>query len=118
MVSVNLTAPLSGDQSLMTTGDGVSASSEIIFEALLPDVSITPILFYDNPLSIGPNTTLVSPLSTTLSASETLMANTPYLLIVGVDAESSGLSMAPEPSLCALTALGLLGVFAVRRPLR
>jgi len=116
MVNVTLSAPLTGNQSLTTNDGGQTASSEIIFSLLLPDIdSSNPELFYDNPLTIGPNSTLVSPLSTTLTTSVSLMANTQYTLIVDVDAESSGLNIVPEPSLFVITALGLIGLSVLRR---
>lgn len=115
MVHVNFSAPLTGTQYLTTNGGGQTASSEITFYLLLPDISSSPELFYDNPLTIGPDSTSVSPLSQTLSASVMLQTNTQYNLIVDVDAESSGLNITPEPSLFTLTALGLLGVFVARR---
>jgi hypothetical protein len=114
-VSVDFAASLSGNQSLLTDGGGESAKSEIAFSLLLPDVSSSPLLFYDNSLSIGPDSFLISPYGNTLSDSVVLQANTPYLLIGNVDSESSGLNVVPEPSLAVLTALALLTLWFARR---
>ncbi|MBV9154819.1 MAG: PEP-CTERM sorting domain-containing protein [Acidobacteriaceae bacterium] len=114
-VSVQLAAPLMGSQSLLTTGGGRFATSEIFFSLLLPSVSSSPLLFYDNPLRIGPNSKLNFTYSNTLTASVTLQADTPYLLIAEVDPDSSALNGTPEPSLFALTALGLCVLFVARR---
>ena len=116
-VSVNVSVTLTGNQSLETTGGGQLATSEVIF-SLLDPVTLNPLLFYDNPLAIGPDTIMVSPLSMTLAQSETLAENTPYSLLADVDAESSGLNIVPEPSLLPLVALGLFGIaIIVLRPL-
>jgi len=117
-VSVQFAAPLMGSQSLSTIGGGRFATSEIAFNLLLPAVSSSPLLVYDNPLSIGPNSTLNFTYSNTLTASVMLQADTPYLLIAEVDPDSSGLNSTPEPSLFALTALGLCVLLVARRRLR
>ena len=114
-VRVGFAAALTGDQSLVTNGGGESAKSEIVFSLLLPGVSGSPLLFYDNPLSIGPDSSVISPYSDTLTDSVMLKANTPYLLIGNVDSESSGLNIIPEPSLAVLTALALSALWVVRR---
>jgi len=54
-VSVQFTALLNYSQLVSTSDAGGAATSEVIFNLLLPDVSDSPILFLDNPLSIGPN---------------------------------------------------------------
>ena len=114
-VSVDFAASLTGSQSLFANGGGESAKSEIVFSLLLPAVSSSPLLFYDNPLSMGPDMSLISPYSNTLTDSVMLQANTPYLLIGNVDSESSGFSIIPEPSLAVLTALALCALWFVRR---
>jgi hypothetical protein len=105
-VNVTFTAGLSGSQLLMTDAYGVSATSEIIFNLSLPDIGTTA-LFYDNPLSIGPSSSLNSPYSASPTDTVQLQTNTEYTLIVEADAESSGLNSTPEPSSIFLTALGL-----------
>jgi hypothetical protein len=97
-VSVQLKALLDYSQSLSTTGYGLSAFSEVIFSLLLPDLSGDPVLFFDHPLTIGPNTFETTAGSPVLSTFVTLQPDTLYLFIAGVDAESSGLSQVPEPS--------------------
>ncbi len=108
-VNVTFTASLSGSQSLATDAFGQSATSEIVFNLFLPDIGATP-LFLDNPLSIGPGSSLAAPYSGTLTGAVTLQTNTDYTLIAEVDAESSGLNLTPEPSSSLLTALGLFAV--------
>jgi hypothetical protein len=113
-VTVDFAASLKGDQSLLTNGGGESAKSEIVFSLLLPGVSSSPLLFYDNPLSIGPDSSTILPYSNKLTDAIMLKANTPYLLIGNVDSESSGLSKIPEPSLAVLAALALSALWFVR----
>ena len=100
-VSVTFNAALTGYQSLTTDAAGVGLNSEIIFNLILPGVGPTgtTVLFLDNPLSVGPNSSLVAPYSNTLTNSLNLMTNTDYALIAGADAESAGLNYAPEPSI-------------------
>jgi hypothetical protein len=97
-VSVQLKALLDYSQSLSTTGYGLSAFSEVIFSLLLPDLSGDPSLFFDSPLTIGPNDFAATAGSPVLSTFVTLQPDTPYLFIAGLDAESSGLGQVPEPS--------------------
>jgi hypothetical protein len=65
--------------SLTTDGSGVLATSEIIFNLILPDLGAVPISL-ENPLLIGPNTSLVSPYSNTLTGSVIMARSTrPFL---------------------------------------
>lgn len=107
-VSVQLRALLDYNQSLSTTGAGLSASSEVIFNLLLPDLSADPVLFFDNLLTIGPNASQATAGSPTLSASVLLDPNTIYNFIAEVDSESSGLSQVPEPSSLFLLLIGFV----------
>lgn len=116
-VNVTFSAKLSGSQSLTTNAFGQSATSEIIFNLLLPDIG-SVVFFLDNPLSIGPSASLVDPLSTTLINTVTLQTNTDYTLIAEADAESSGLNTIPEPSSFFLTAFGFFAVLFAGRALR
>jgi len=113
-VDVTFKATLSGTQSLTTDGSGVSATSEIIFNLLLPDLGAVPISL-DNPLSIGPSSTLVSPYSNTLTGTVTMLTNTDYTLIAEVDAESSGLNSVPEPQFLTHAVVGFFAILVVRR---
>lgn len=97
-VSVQLKALLDYTQSLSTTGGGISASSEVIFNVLLPDVNGSPVLFFDNLLTIGPHDSMSTMGTPALSAFVTLDPGTTYNFIAEVDSESSGLSQVPEPS--------------------
>jgi hypothetical protein len=112
---VEFRVPLTGDQFLKTTKYGVFASSEIIFNLLLPALSADPILNLDSLYTIGPNTTLHVPYSNTLSTFVTLQANTTYLLIAEVDAESSGLNAVPEPASWLLAIAGFTAVYTLRK---
>jgi hypothetical protein len=53
-VTTDTDASLAGNQFLMTSSTGVSASSETIFTLTSPHVNSSPLLFFDSPLSIGP----------------------------------------------------------------
>jgi hypothetical protein len=106
-VLVQLQALLDYNQSLSTTGAGLSASSEVIFNLLLPDLN-APVLFFDNLLTIGPNDSQATAGSPTLSASLLLDPNTIYTFIAEVDSESSGLSQVPEPSSLFLLLIGFV----------
>jgi hypothetical protein len=117
-VSVTLTAMLDYNQFLQTTGDGQSATSEVIFNLVLPDLdpNLNPILFFDNLFAIGPNDFKSQSGIPTLSNSVMLDANTPYSFIADVDAESSGLNV-PEPSswILSLTVFVLIALLFSRR---
>jgi hypothetical protein len=107
-VDVTFSATLSGSQTLTTDAYGDFATSEIVFNLVLPDIGST-VLFLDNPLSIGPSATLVSSYSNTLTNTVSLQTNTDYTFIAEADAESSGLNV-PEPSALFLTAFVSLAV--------
>jgi hypothetical protein len=120
-VNVTFNALLSINQFLQTTGGGQSASSETIFTLLLPDLSPDPILFFDNPLAIGPDQALSYGDSPTLTTSMTLDPNTPYSFVASLDGEvPNAVNITPEPSSLglALTLVGLLAVFGrlTRKP--
>jgi len=115
-VSVTLEAMLQYSQFLQTMDGGVFATSDVNFSLLLPDVNSSPLLFFDNPLTIGPNSTVAPSGAPTPMTSVMLNADTPYSFVANVDAESSGLN-APEPSslLLCLTVFALLTVSFIRR---
>jgi len=117
-VNVTIKAALSYSQSLMTDAYGEQANSEVIFQLNLPDVTATPFLFLDNPLQIGPNTTLAASRSPTLSGSTSslgLLTNTPYSIYIEADAESSAINTSPEPASFLLIGAGLLLIGARRQ---
>lgn len=119
-VNVTINAALSYSQSLMTDAFGEQANSEVIFQLNLPDVTATSFLFLDNPLQIGPNTTLAASGSPTLSGSTSslgLLTNTPYSIYIEADAESSAINISPEPASFLLIGAGLL-LIGARRPKR
>jgi hypothetical protein len=114
-VSVALTALLSVDQSLSTTAKGLSASSETVFNLVSPDLNGgNSLLFFDNPLNISAGSSTDYTNNPTLTTTVTLNPDTPYFLIAGVDAESSGNNI-PEPSLFAAVAAGLAAMLLTRR---
>jgi hypothetical protein len=121
-VSTQFSAQFSGNQSLTTAGGGQLATSEIIFNFMLPDLGANASVFFlDSPLSIGPDSLLISPYSDTLMNSVDLQTNTSYNFLLEVDAESSGLDFVPEPSYSFLTVCSFLaillagGILRVRR---
>jgi hypothetical protein len=117
-VSVAFSALLNINQFLQTDSQGVFAFSEVIFQLVLPDLPDQPLLFFDNPITIGPSATSSFTSSPTLTNTVTLQTNTLYTLIALVDAESSGLNSVPEPSLMLLDGLGagiLCAYFGRRR---
>jgi hypothetical protein len=115
-VSVQFSAPLVIDQSLTTSVEGLSASSEVVLNVSSPDInSGNPLLFFDNPITIGPNASKAFNASPTLTDTETLVAGQKYLVTVGVDAESSGLSALPETSFFPDLACGLCALLLARR---
>jgi len=116
-VDVTFKATLSGTQSLSADGAGVFATSEIIFNLLLPDLGAVPI-FLDNPISIGPSSSLDSPYSNTLMGTVTMLTNTDYTLIAEVDAESSALNSVPEPSFLFHTEVGIFAILLAGRSWR
>jgi hypothetical protein len=116
-VSVELTATLNEIQSLSTTGFGHSATAEATFSLLLPDISGSPILFFDDPLAIGASGFMADSSSPKLTAAVTLQANTEYYLLAETESEIKGTSMTPEPSSVSLSFVGLcaLVLFLRRR---
>jgi hypothetical protein len=96
------TTSLIAVQGLFTTGTGVSATSEVIYTLVLPDIQAAPILSFDHLLTIGPNQSMTYVANPTVSASVLLRPDTLYSFVAALDAESSGVST-PEPA-----SLGLL----------
>jgi hypothetical protein len=114
-VDVQWSATLEANQSLSTTGSGPAASSEVIFQLLLPDVSAAPVLFYDNLLQIGADSQLATGSQTfTLRGSGTLQTNTEYLMVAGADAETPPPPPTPEPSYLLLVGAGLSSLAVLR----
>ena len=99
-ISVTFSATLSGNQSLFSDAGGSAGTpstpgSEAIFNFL---VNGTSELFYDNPLSIGPSSMQMNPISRALMGNDsTLLTNTFYSFDAQVDAESFAMNT-PEPS--------------------
>jgi hypothetical protein len=120
MVTVDTTLEISAmltiDQSLFTDSAGLFASSETIFSVQLDNGDIP--VFFDNPMSIGPNGSAALMQNLTLTGSTSmLLANADYSIFIQTDAESSGATMVPEPSASCLlvTVMGLSGLMRARR---
>ena len=97
-VDVTFGAMLNSLQSLMTDASGLLATSEVVF-ALTIDGNV--VLFLDSPNQIGPNSSLIVPISQELTNSMMLNYNQDYTIRLEADAESSGQNV-PEPSTIAL----------------
>ena len=104
-VNVTFTAMLSISQSLSADQNGMDATSEVVFNLLLPDIDASPFLSLDNPLEIGPGGSLSSSSTTTLSGTASMFTNTDYYVYVEADAESYGFNSTPEPSYGILSAI-------------
>jgi len=114
-VNVTFTALLNASQSLFTNSKGVAAYSEVIFALNLPDTDPgNPFLFFDNPISIGSDSSTSASSTPSLSETASLLTNTTYDLYIEADAESSGINTTPEPASLMLMAAGLAGL-AIRR---
>jgi hypothetical protein len=116
-VNVTFSATFSGSQSLYTDGTGVFATSEIIFNLILPDLGAVPISL-DNLLSIGPSDSRLSPYSGTIMGSVQMLTNTDYAFIDEADAESSGFNYVPEPSSLFEIEVGIFAILFARRSWR
>jgi hypothetical protein len=111
-----LSAVLDEAQSLTTFADGLSASSEVTFFLNLTDFYgnplqnfASPLLYFDDPLSIGPNSALSDASTPTLTASVMLQGDTPYYLYTEADIEVYGATApTPEPSSLLLMFSGLI----------
>jgi hypothetical protein len=114
-VSVNIIAALSINQLVMTSGNGQAAASETTLTLTLPDISSSPILSFDNPLSIGAGGSMNSVASPTLTTTVVLPSNTPLSFDLALDGEyPNGVNIVPEPSSLLLTAAGVLAVIGRR----
>jgi len=114
-VNVTFNALLNISQSLTTDQFGFEATSEVVFNLLLPDIDGNPFLSLDNPLQIGPGGSLSASSTPTLTGTAGMLTNTQYYLYVETDAESFGLNTSvPEPSYGGLSA-ALLSLFIVFR---
>jgi MYXO-CTERM domain-containing protein len=119
-VNVSFSAALALDQSLMTDLAGNSAYSEANFQFILPDDDangnfIGTLLALDNPISIGPDSSVDAISSPTLSNSALLTPDTPYYFFLELDSESQGVDSTPEPSTIWLGVAGLAAFVLWRR---
>ena len=110
-VNVTFSAKLTGSQGLTTDNFGIVARSEVIFDLVLGS---TNELFLDSPLQIGRNSTVIHPIGTTLTNSDSLLTNTPYFFDAQVDAESYGVNV-PEPAFAWLAGVACAVLLAGRR---
>jgi len=119
-VDATLNAFLSASQSLSTDPLGLEATSEVTFNLDLydSDLNLVTSLFLDNPLAIGPGSSLSQSSTPELTiGTVAMMTNSDYYLYAEVDAESSGLNSTPEPSYGVLTGalISLLIVIRAKR---
>lgn len=98
-VNVTFSAALAGNLNVLTNNVGVSARTETVFALELDGSSV---LFKFDVLSIGPNSAQSLSIATTLTASRTLLFDTPYFVFVEADSESRAVTTVPDSS----TALG------------
>ena len=113
------TAPLHAVQFMMPTGAGVSAFSEASFSFLLPDIQSRPILFFDDPLSIGANQSTGYIARPTLTTSLVLQPNALYSFDLDMGGEVSGASLVtPEPASVALLFTAAVLTAAISRQRR
>jgi hypothetical protein len=115
-VSVTFNAVLTDNQFLQANQFGVFGSSESIYSLTLPDIQSSPVLFFDNLLTIGTSQTFAYAASPVLTTSLILQPNTNYSFVAAADAESYGVDSTPEPSSIALLITVLCGAgFSLRR---
>lgn len=113
VVNVTLSTDLTGEVKAANDAEGVLATAEAAF---LVDVNGTPDLFFDSPISVGPSASADAPFcfgsgcSQTLTNTVPLSFNTPYLVYVEADAETSAYNITPEPSAGILSVIALLGI--------
>lgn len=98
---------------VLTDQNGVFAETEVIFNLQLDG---EPLLFFNDMLSVGPNSDITSTLNQHLTATKTLAFDVPYSLILEIDSESRAFNI-PEPStpVLLLTGIGLLAGFRHKR---
>ncbi len=115
-VDVDFSVDIAGDLYVFTDKCGVFAETEVIFGLELDGA---PILFHDDLLSIGSNSSATLSVSESLFDTRTLEYDVPYFLWLECDSESAAANV-PEPSTIALMFIGLGGLagFAWRRRLR
>jgi PEP-CTERM motif len=109
-VNVTFNASLLVSQILMTDAIGVSASSEATFTLTVPGIQSSPVLSFDNLLSVGPSQTMSYSASPVLTAMVMVPTNTPESFVAALDVENNLVSMVPEPSSLLLTAIGVLAL--------
>jgi hypothetical protein len=115
-INVTFNVRLTDDQFLQTDPSGLSGSSESIFTLTLPDIQSTPILSFDNLLTVtGPNQTQsYDPSPMLLTTSLLLQPNMPYSFVAASDTESYAVDSAPEPPSFTLPLIGLALLFLSR----
>ena len=111
-VNVQYLANVTRILTLSTDAFGLLAGGEVVF-TLSRDGN--DVLFSDDVNSVGASSSFNSTISGTQSQSELLMYNTPYSLLVEVDAESQGINTSPEPATLGLTIVPLALAFGARR---
>jgi len=105
-VNVTFSADIAGTLDVMTDQTGLLASTETIFGLQLDGA---PILFFDQPLSVGPNSSASTAFSKNLSTMVSLDYGTVYYVVAQADSESRAINT-PEPATASLLFSALLGV--------
>jgi hypothetical protein len=111
-VQVNFSVNLTGSLNVFTDAFGRKAETETIFDLELDG---TPVLFRNDLLSIGPNSSNSRSFSQALLDTRTLQFNTPSFIVALVDSESLGINQVPEPSSITVLLAGLVVLGALRR---
>jgi len=106
-VQVTFSVNLSGTLNVFTDAFGRLAQTETIFDLELDGTSV---LFRDDPLSIGPNSSATLPFSQTLQNTLTLQFDNPSFILAQIDSESEGINRVSEPSAIILMLCGLVGL--------
>ena len=111
--TLQFSASITIEQSLFTDNFGVSGSSEAQVGIFLGNGDVP--IFFDNPLTIGPNDSAAFSSTSALNGTTSLLQpNTNYDIFIQTDAESSGVTMAPDPSSVCLSATVLGLILALR----
>ena len=106
-------ATISGLLSVLTDNYGESAFAESVFTL---EVDGNPVLFNDEPFSIGASSADGSPFSFALNGNQTLDFNTPYALGVYLDSEAIVTNIPePQPAYLLLVAIFCGVIFSARK---
>ncbi len=103
-VEVTFSAFITGQLNLSSDANGVQGEGENVFSL---SINGNPVLFNDQPLTIGPDQTQGATVSETLTDTMLLTPDTTYSLWVEGDSEAMVVNSVPEPPAVWLAAEGL-----------